>query len=443
MSYLDGKKIIQGTIFTGLCTGLCTGIGYFLKYRFKVSKADQFLVRTGLGIKDMLISKKGIQYPFQKYEFIDMKPLTYEFDLHNMSSEKVEFKLPVVFTVAPINPNDDINSFKNYARRMSSLSQDEISEVISGMVEGEARGLTAKMTIEQMFSEKDTFKEVVVDKIDADLRQFGLRVHNANIKEMSDFDQNNRYFEYRKKRAIETANYEAQVEVSKAKRDGEIGVAKNEGETRIATAEIERDATIKENEREMVIANSNAELKRVEAEAYRVSEVARIEAEQSALIRKHELEKDVALKKKEEQLENKRANIMTLAIVESEAIERKADAELYAKNKEAEGVYALYKAKADGLNEIRKAANSERLAEFYYGVDSGLYKDLAVESSKAVQGMEPKVHLWKTGSDAFDKNTLLPITKMMQNFAPGLDGINETIKLPEWMPKANIVDEKK
>lgn len=438
MSYLDGKKIIQGTIFTGLCTG----IGLFLKYRFKVSKADQFLVRTGLGIKDMLISKKGIQYPFQKYEFIDMKPLTYEFDLHNMSSEKVEFKLPVVFTVAPINPNDDIESFKNYARRMTSLSHLEISEVISGMVEGEARGLTAKMTIEEMFSGKDTFKEVVVDKIDADLRQFGLRVHNANIKEMSDFDQNNRYFEYRKKRAIETANYEAQVEVSKAKRDGEIGVAKNEGETRIATAEIERDATIKENEREMIIAKSNAELKSVEAEAYRVSEVARIEAEQSAMIRKHELEKDVALKKKEEQLENKRANIMTLAIVESEAIERKADAELYAKNKEAEGIYALYKAKADGLNEIRKAANSERLTEFYYGVDSGLYKDIAVESSKAVQGMEPKVHLWKTGSDAFDTNTLLPITKMMQNFAPGLDGINETIKLPKWMPKANIVDEK-
>ena len=35
MSYLDDKKIIQGTIFTGLCTGLCTGIGVFLKYRFK------------------------------------------------------------------------------------------------------------------------------------------------------------------------------------------------------------------------------------------------------------------------------------------------------------------------------------------------------------------------------------------------------------------------
>ena len=426
-----------------ILTGVCAGIGAFLKYRFKVSKADQFLVRTGLGIKDMLISKKGIQYPFQKYEFIDMKPLTYEFDLHNMSSEKVEFKLPVVFTVAPINPEDDIESFKNYARRMTSLSHAEISQVISGMVEGEARGLTAKMTIEEMFSGKDTFKEVVVDKIDADLRQFGLRVHNANIKEMSDYDSNNRYFEYRKKRAIETANYEAQVEVSKAKRDGEIGVAKNEGETRIATAEIERDATIKENEREMVIANSNAELKKVEAEAYRIAEIAKIEAEQYASIRRHELEKEVALKKTEEQLENKRAEIMTIAIVESEAIERKADAELYAKNKEAEGVYALYKAKADGLNEIRKAAGSERLAEFYYGVDSGLYGELASHASEAVQGMKPKVHLWKTGNDAFDTNTLLPITKMMQNFAPGLDGISEHVKLPKWMPEANIIDEKK
>lgn len=120
---------------------------------------------------------------------------------------------------------------------MVNMSEDEISEVISGMIEGESRGLTAKMSIEEMFSGRDTFKVTVVDKIDEDLKQFGLTVHNANIKEMSDFDENNKYFEYRKQREIETANYEAQVSVSLAKRNGEICVSKNTGATRIAIAE--------------------------------------------------------------------------------------------------------------------------------------------------------------------------------------------------------------
>jgi len=402
--------------------------------RFRVAKPDQFLVRTGFGIKDMLVGKKGIQFPFQKAQFVDMKPITHEFNLHNMSKEKVEFSLPVVITLAPVSPYEDPESFKNYARRLTNMDGNEIKDTISGMVEGETRGLTAKMTIEEMFAGKDIFKETVVDKIDLDLRQLGLKIYNANIKEMADYDINNKYFEYRKKRAIETANYEAQVEVSKAKRDGEIGVARNVGDTRIATAEIERDATLKENEREKIILRSHAEVKEVEAESHRIAEVSRIEAEMAAQHRHNELLKEVEQHRAAQMLEHERANVMSIAIVEAEATERKADAHLYQMEKEAEGIYKILKAKADGLGEIRKAAQSDHLAQFYYGVDSGLYQGLAEEASKAVKGMEPKVHLWKTGSDAFDTNTLQPITKMMQNFVPALDGINEHVQLPDWMP---------
>lgn len=49
-----------------------------------------------MGIKTIKVSKTGFQYPFQKYRFVNMKQVTYEFNLHNMSSGKVEFNLPVV-----------------------------------------------------------------------------------------------------------------------------------------------------------------------------------------------------------------------------------------------------------------------------------------------------------------------------------------------------------
>lgn len=80
--------------------------------RYRISGANQYLIRTGLGIADMKVSKKGFQLPFQKYEFINMNPRNYEFNLHSMSSEKIEFELPGVFT---IGPQDDPKSLINYA----------------------------------------------------------------------------------------------------------------------------------------------------------------------------------------------------------------------------------------------------------------------------------------------------------------------------------------
>ena len=49
-----------------------------------------------------------------------------------------------------------------------------------------------------MFTQKDIFRETVVNKIETDLKKLGMRIFNANIKEMTDYDENNKFFEYRK-----------------------------------------------------------------------------------------------------------------------------------------------------------------------------------------------------------------------------------------------------
>ena len=85
----------------------------FGSFRYKVSNPNQYLVRTGLGIKDIKISKQGFQWPFQKYKFISMEPHNYTFNLSSMSLEKLEFVLPGVFT---IGPKDNIESITKYVR---------------------------------------------------------------------------------------------------------------------------------------------------------------------------------------------------------------------------------------------------------------------------------------------------------------------------------------
>jgi hypothetical protein len=46
----------------GAATLGAVGLGTFLNLRFKTCAPNQYLVRTGLGIRDMLVSKSGVQW---------------------------------------------------------------------------------------------------------------------------------------------------------------------------------------------------------------------------------------------------------------------------------------------------------------------------------------------------------------------------------------------
>lgn len=56
--------------------GAVIGAVGLIASRYKVCRPDQFLVRTGLGIRDMSVTKKAIRWPFQKATFIEMSPIT-------------------------------------------------------------------------------------------------------------------------------------------------------------------------------------------------------------------------------------------------------------------------------------------------------------------------------------------------------------------------------
>ena len=61
--------------------------GGFILSRYRVCSASQYMVRTGLGINDMSVSRKGVHWPLQKLYVPDMTPKNYRFQLHNMSRE--------------------------------------------------------------------------------------------------------------------------------------------------------------------------------------------------------------------------------------------------------------------------------------------------------------------------------------------------------------------
>ncbi|KAJ3323907.1 hypothetical protein HDU93_002875, partial [Gonapodya sp. JEL0774] len=129
---------------------------------FVVAASTQYLVKTGLGIEDMEISKKCWVFPGQRYSVLEVTPTNFPLQLHVMSAEKLEFQLPAVFTIGPravlgrassaptASEGDlllakaeedkvDIPSLKKYARLLATKNEDHINEIVKGVIEGETR----------------------------------------------------------------------------------------------------------------------------------------------------------------------------------------------------------------------------------------------------------------------------------------------------------------
>jgi flotillin len=131
---------------------------------YRTAAANEYLVVTGVGIKDVKLQKKGWIFPGQKSSRFDISPANYTFDVHAMSSEKLPFILPAVFT---IGPKDEPDCLMKYGKLMSShdKSGNHVIELVKGIVEGETRVLAAGMTMEQIFRGTKEFKQEVFDKV--------------------------------------------------------------------------------------------------------------------------------------------------------------------------------------------------------------------------------------------------------------------------------------
>ena len=77
--------------------------------------------------------------------------------------------------------------------------------------------------MEEIFKERQLFKNKVIDNVQAELSQFGLRIYNANVKELQD-TAGSEYFKFLSRKAHEGASNQAKVDVANATMIGEIGV---------------------------------------------------------------------------------------------------------------------------------------------------------------------------------------------------------------------------
>ncbi|KAL8835109.1 MAG: hypothetical protein Q9176_007103 [Flavoplaca citrina] len=469
---------------------------------YNVSDANSYLVITGGGIPDIKIVKKAWVWPWQKHSRISISPFDFEITLQAMTIEKLQFSLPAVFTIGPA---DDVESLCRYAKILTgktansakqptATGRNHVQDIVKGIIEGETRVIVSSMTMEEIFKEREVFKTAVIKNVQKELDQFGLRIYNANVKELQD-TAGSEYFTFLSRKAHEGASNQAKVDVANAMMMGNIGEAEKRGKTRQEISKIDAATAVLETQRKSEKAQADAQLATTQINLDMGINLAKIEANRKAESKDAELQRDVEIQRAQTELEARRATDLVQAKIERESAQQKADAKFYGDSKSADAFFyaekqkaeASYLAKVKGADALIYQQKQEAEANFYratkeaeaafvakqkeangiaemakayehmssvLGGPQGLlqymmlqnntYEKLAKANAEAIRGLQPKITVWNTGEKADGGDPMAPVRNLMQSLPPLLSTINEQtgIAPPGWLAKMGEVEEK-
>lgn len=213
------------------------------------------------------------------------------------------------------------------------------------------------MTMEELFNNRRMFKAEVLKGVQGELDQFGLRIYNANVKELQDMGES-KYFESLARKAHEGAQSQAQVDVAHARMIGKVGEAEKEGEAKQKIARINAHTAVLETERKVEKANADQILKTREIVISREINLEQIAAQRSAEQKDAELQKQVEEQRAAMELARLRATTVTQAKIARESAQQKADADLYTQKQKSDAQRYNQEADAEAIY-FRSAKDSD------------------------------------------------------------------------------------
>ena len=262
---------------------------------FRIAGANENLVITGAGIDDVHLTKKAWVMPWQKCHVISMNPFDLEIDIQATSKEMLSFLLPVILTVGPDDNHDNLIKYaKTLTGGSSKEARQDCQRIVKGIVEGEIRGRVSGLTLEEVFKDRQLFQSEVVQQVQRDLHDLGLKIYNANVKELE-----SDYFTLLSQKAHEGASNQAKVDVANARMLGEIGEAEKVGKRKQEISRIEAETAVLQTKRDSQKAAAEAEYTSTQTKLNMGTQLAQIDADRKAEARDVELQREVQIKRKE------------------------------------------------------------------------------------------------------------------------------------------------
>jgi flotillin len=436
----------------------------------------------------------------QDYAYMNLTPMTISIPLQKaLSMQNIRINVPSTFTVGISTEPGIMN---NAAERLLKLGQEEIEEMAKEIIFGQLRLTVASLTIEQINQDRESFLESIRKNVAPELNKIGLYLINVNITDITDesdyiesigkkaaavainqakvdvADQEKHgaigEAEAGREKEIKVAENLAQAEKGKkkaeadrrvfvqqqetsatigeteAEREKEIKVAENlaqaekgkkkaEADKRIYVQEQEAEAVGGENKAKADIADANAEFAIKQANALKLGEVAKRNAEVEIQKAQYLAEQERLNAEEVVRQEIEKRKVEIDAEAEAEKIRREAkgnaDGILMKYEAEARGIKQVLESKASGYKELVKSCNGNaKSAATLLMIEK--IEELVTMQVEAIRNLKiDKITVWDSGSGDKKGATTANFLSGLIKSLPPLHDIAELsgLELPKYL----------
>ncbi|MFV0560276.1 MAG: flotillin family protein [Enterococcus sp.] len=320
--------------------------------KYQTAKPDEALIISGsyLGKKNVHMDDSNNKIKIVRGGGTFVLPVFQRSNRLSLLSSKLDVSTPEVYTeqgvpvmcdgTAIIKIGSSVEEIATAAEQFLGKTREELENEAREVLEGHLRSILGSMTVEEIYQNRDKFSQSVQEVASVDLAKMGLVIVSFTIKEVRD---KNGYLDSLGKPRI------AQV-----KRDADIAEAEALKETRIKKAEAEKDSQAAELQRQTEIAEALKEKELKLALYKQEQDVAKAKADQaynleSAKAQQHVIEQEMEVKvvERQKQIELEEKEIIRREKQYDSDVKKKADADRYAKEQEAQANKAKEVAEAE------------------------------------------------------------------------------------------------
>ena len=259
------------------------------------------------------------------------------------------------------------------AKNFLNKNPDQIAKDLQDSLQGNMREIIGTLSLKAINIDRDSFSDQVMEKASKDMKKLGIEILSCNIQNVTDDNGL-----IRDLGMDNTARIKKDAAIAKAQADRDVAIAQAEATKAANDAKVEADTEIAKRNNELDIKRSElkmqSDVKKAEADAaYEIQNQEQQKTIQAATVNAQiaKVEREAELKQKEVQVKQQElaAEIEKKADADADkyAAEKKAEAELVIRQKEAAGIKAKYEAEAAGIRARgeaeAEAARAKGLAE--------------------------------------------------------------------------------
>ena len=359
----------EGIIIAGIIIGVCLLVIFLVTTMWKRVPQDKALVVTGLK-KRVISGGGGFVVPLlERSDKISLENMKIEVRTEGARTEQgVDIRADGVAVIKVKSDKESIlSAIEQFNTGREQQTIDIIKDTAKDVLEGKLREIISKMTVEEIYKDREKFASQVQEVAAVGLSTMGLELKAFTIRDISD---KNGYLEALGKPRI--AEVKKNAAIAEAEADKETKVKTSESERLGAEAKILADTQVaaanKEKELKVQAFREEQETAKAKADsAYEIesNKVSREVTETAMLVELTKKEKEAEIQEKEAIRREKEllATVNKQADAEVYRISKAADAKKYTELKEAEAYSTSIKVRAEAEAEaIRVKGEAEAAA---------------------------------------------------------------------------------